>query len=181
MCMQTQMEMILMSIRLYQIYKLMILRCDKEKAKGNYKKHNISVCDEWKNDFETLKKWALDNGYKEDLLIDRINTFGNYEPSNCRWITKKENSRNRTDTVFVMYKGELHKLCELCDKHNIKLSVVYSRIRSGWEIEKALTTPIRYRASPKSKGKNYGNYTLTNNRLPNSLTYQEMLMHKQNK
>lgn len=90
MCMQTQMEMILMSIRLYQIYKLMILRCDKEKAKGNYKKHNISVCDEWKNDFETFKKWALDNGYKEDLLIDRINTFGNYEPSNCRWITKKK-------------------------------------------------------------------------------------------
>lgn len=79
-----------MSIRLYQIYKLMILRCDKEKAKGNYKKHNISVCDEWKNDFETFKKWALDNGYKEDLLIDRINTFGNYEPSNCRWITKKK-------------------------------------------------------------------------------------------
>jgi len=55
-------------------------------TKTYYKDKGIIVCDEWRNDFEKFKKWAMENGYRDDLSIDRINSNGNYEPSNCRWI-----------------------------------------------------------------------------------------------
>ena len=60
-----------------------------------YGARGIRVCDEWKTGSKLFKEWALANGYKEDLTIDRINVDGNYEPSNCRWITQAEQNRNR--------------------------------------------------------------------------------------
>ena len=58
------------------------------------------MCDEWKNNFESFEKWALSNGYDEhakrgECTLDRINNDGNYEPANCRWVTMKEQCRNR--------------------------------------------------------------------------------------
>ncbi len=76
--------------RLYGIYIAMKTRC---RSNPYYK--NISVCDEWLNDYEAFKKWSFDNGYNDNLSIDRINNLGNYEPTNCRWVTMKEQSKNR--------------------------------------------------------------------------------------
>lgn len=58
----------------------------------NYFEKGIQVCDEWKDNFSAFEKWALSNGYKDNLVIDRINSNGNYEPGNCRWITQSENA-----------------------------------------------------------------------------------------
>lgn len=63
-----------------------------------YGGRGIKVCDEWKNNFLSFEKWALENGYKKGLSIDRINNDGNYEPSNCRFITVEENSRFKSTT-----------------------------------------------------------------------------------
>ena len=60
-------------------------------TKTYYKDKGIIVCDEWRTDFQTFKKWAIENGYSNILSIDRIDPDGNYEPSNCRWITIEEN------------------------------------------------------------------------------------------
>lgn len=105
-----------------------------------YQRNGIHICDEWlgEHGFENFKAWALSTGYKTGLFIDRIDTYGDYCPENCRWVTQKENNRNRRDTVYVEYKGKREKLCELCERLNVPSRVVYSRIKSGWDIEKAL-------------------------------------------
>lgn len=80
--------------KLYQTWIGMKRRCHDENRKGYkyYGAKGIKVCPEWENNFSTFKFWALLNGYEEGLTIDRINAKGNYEPNNCQWLTKSENS-----------------------------------------------------------------------------------------
>lgn len=61
----------------------------------NYGGRGITICNEWINDFKTFYNWAINNGYKEGLTIDRIDNDGIYEPSNCRWTTRAEQNRNK--------------------------------------------------------------------------------------
>ena len=82
--------------RLFNIWRMIKTRC----TNPNFKKYNlyggrgITICDEWL-EFIPFRDWSLNNGYGEGLEIDRENTNGNYEPSNCRWTTSEENQRNR--------------------------------------------------------------------------------------
>lgn len=82
---------------LYYTHNAMLYRCynPKSTAYKNYGGRGIKVCDEWKNSRVSYVKWCLANGYKKGLQLDRINNDGNYEPSNCRFVTPKENSSNR--------------------------------------------------------------------------------------
>jgi hypothetical protein len=83
--------------RIYSSYRAMLSRCYYKPAKvyQYYGAKGITVCDEWKNDFIAFLKWANDNGFDDKLEIDRIDSRGNYEPSNCQWITHTENVRKR--------------------------------------------------------------------------------------
>lgn len=83
--------------RLYAIWSDMKTRCYNSNS-PNYKyygKLGVSICEEWKNDFKSFYNWAMSNGYRDNLTIDRINPFGNYEPSNCRWATYEEQAKNK--------------------------------------------------------------------------------------
>lgn len=83
--------------RLYHIWSGMKNRC-KNFAHCGYKYYGakgIKVCDEWLNNFENFYNWAINNGYNDTLTIDRINTKGNYEPNNCRWISREIQSINK--------------------------------------------------------------------------------------
>ena len=82
--------------RLHNIWTLMRQRCKNPKANGykNYGGRGIYVCDEWES-YPNFKKWAEQNGYRDDLSIDRIDVNGIYEPSNCRWATWAEQAQNK--------------------------------------------------------------------------------------
>lgn len=79
--------------RLYNIWSHIKDRClnQNNDAFHNYGGREITICDEWENSYEEFRDWALNNGYNGSLEIDRIENDGNYEPSNCHWITRKEN------------------------------------------------------------------------------------------
>ena len=87
----------LTNTRLYRIWVGIKKRCCNTHSKDykNYGGRGINICQEWVDDFMTFYNWAMANGYQDILSIDRIDVNGNYEPSNCRWVTMKEQSNNR--------------------------------------------------------------------------------------
>ena len=129
-------------LRYTRIYK--ILDCMKErcynKNKDNYYLYGargITVCKEWlekDNGIINFYTWAINNGYKENLTIDRIDNNGNYEPSNCRWATMKEQGRNKRNNYLITYKGETHCLSEWAETFNINRTTISSRLKNGWDI-----------------------------------------------
>lgn len=88
--------------RLYGIYYKMMRRCYDIKSNSYqyYGQKNIQVCDDWRQNKTLFFTWALSNGYENNLTIDRIDSKKNYEPSNCRWISKSENSKKAITPRF---------------------------------------------------------------------------------
>lgn len=109
-----------------------------------YGGRNVEMCQDWKEDFINFYNWSMEHGYKEGLTIDRINPNGNYEPSNCRWVTMKEQQNNKLNNHYIMYEGQKHTLMEWSEILNINYRTLHKRLMYlNWSIEKAFTTPIR--------------------------------------
>lgn len=105
-----------------------------------YGGRGIKVCDEWLNNKESFYQWAMNNGYKEGLQIDRIDNNGNYEPSNCRWTTREQNNKNKRNNRYYTINGETHLMSEWCNLYNISFSMVRYRVDYlHWDIYRALT------------------------------------------
>lgn len=124
---------------IYSIWCAMKRRCYQEKSKDytDYGARGITVCDEWKNNFENFYEWAIRNGYEKGLSIDRINVNGNYEPSNCRWATLKEQANNKRNNHLIEYNGEAHTMKEWSEILGINYYTLHSRLRNNWTIERA--------------------------------------------
>lgn len=131
--------------RIYNIYQTMKKRCynSKDEHYHNYGGRGIKVCDDWLNDFQAFYDWAMANGYKDDLSIDRINVNGNYEPANCCWATNSQQQRNKRNSVKVKYNGETKTIYEWSEIVGIDPLTIADRIRKGWTAEKALTQKVR--------------------------------------
>ena len=127
--------------RIYHIWKSMKQRCINPKniSYKNYGGRNITVCDEWKNDFMTFYNWAINNGYKNNLSIERIDVNGNYCPENCCWVTFFEQQSNKTNNKYIEYNGDTYTLAQLSRKFNIDSETLRKRLKSGWSLEDALT------------------------------------------
>ena len=126
----------------------MLQRCNNPNAHEyhNYGGRGIEVCDEWLN-FETFERWAVDNGYDENAkrglcTLDRINTDGDYEPSNCRFVSMRTQQRNRRNNRLITYNGETRCMKEWADIAGIAYGTFQKRLASGWSMERAMTAPL---------------------------------------
>lgn len=140
--------------RLYNIWQGMKKRCYNidDKDYHNYGRRGIIICEEWKDDFTNFQLWAIKNGYTDLLTIDRINNNGNYEPSNCRWVSIEEQNNNKRNTRFVTYNKETHPVSYWLKKQNISKSCFYGRIKEGWSDLEALELVKRdFKNKPYSK------------------------------
>lgn len=133
--------------RLYNTWRGMRERCENpaHKSYSDYGGRGISVCVEWK-DFTVFQKWALSSGYKDGLSIDRIDSDGNYEPPNCRWADKQQQSRNRRSNHLITYKGQTKTVTEWAEQFHINRYTLTMRLKAGWSVEAALEIPAK---SPK--------------------------------
>lgn len=130
--------------RIYALWNMMKQRCTNPVVYNycDYGGRGISVCDDWIN-FDGFYKWALANGYQEWLTIDRIDNNVGYCPENCRWVSAKIQANNRRNNKIIEYNGEKHTLSEWSDIVDIKSHTIGERLRKGWTVEKALTTPVK--------------------------------------
>lgn len=128
--------------RIYKIWKNMRQRCYCEKniSYYNYGAKGIRVCDEWNSDngFINFYNWSINNGYDENLTIDRIDCSGNYTSENCRWITNMEQQSNKTNNHYINYNGKTYTLSQLAREFNIKHQTLEKRLKRGWDLNDAL-------------------------------------------
>lgn len=125
-------------LKVYGVLEGMKGRCynPHNKHYKNYGGRGIKICDEWLNNSSLFIEWALKNGYKQGLTIDRIDNNKGYSPQNCRWVTRKTQQRNRRSNVYILYKGEIHCKKEWCDILGISTKAVdhcRKRYKMEWE------------------------------------------------
>lgn len=131
--------------KLYRIWMGMRFRC----AKGDkyfdrhYVERGINVCDEWRDNFLAFREWALANGYRDGLTIDRVDNYGDYCPENCRFATMAEQNRNRTNNIRIEYRGETKTLAEWSRDVGINYqTLIYRFKKMHMTPEEAFNTPI---------------------------------------
>ena len=151
--------------RIYRIWSGMKKRCNNPKDSNYnfYGGRNIKVCEDWEKNFINFYNWAMANGYKEDLTIDRINNNGNYEPSNCRWITQAEQTRNERSNVRITIDGKTKLLSEWARESGIDRRTIAKRIRLGWQKDELLNQVDKNHKNKRTRRRRNANKKTNNN------------------
>lgn len=131
--------------RLYSEWHGIKVRClnEQDAHYPNYGGRGITVCPEWVDSFEAFRDWALANGYRDDLTIERKDNDGPYSPDNCRWATPKEQHNNKRSNRLITFNGETHTVTEWAAITGIDRHALYSRLKRGWSVERLFTPPSR--------------------------------------
>ena len=116
-------------LRIHETWSGMKSRCmnPNDTRYSDYGGRGITVCDEWKNDFFAFYKWAMANGYSDDLTIDRIDNEKGYSPDNCRWASAQDQARNRRSNINITIGNATKTLAEWCEIFEMPYSRVYAR------------------------------------------------------
>lgn len=126
--------------RLYNIYNNMKQRCNNPQNPEYrlYGERGIKVCDEWNqpNGLGAFGNWALNNGYADNLTLDRIDNNGDYSPENCRWVTMKEQAKNTRRNVRILYNGKTMILADFARLTGIDHRIVSRCVKNGMSAEK---------------------------------------------
>lgn len=134
---------------LYKLWSAIKNRCLNQNgpAYPDYGGRGIEVCEEWKNDPMAFIRWAKAHGWQPNLVIDRIDNDGDYSPNNCRFATRKINSRNTRRNRILEAFGERKSIAEWCDdvRARVKGSTLWARVMQyNWSPEKAISTPPKF-------------------------------------
>ena len=120
----------------------MLSRCEDPENLSyvDYGGRGIKVCKDW-HDFNKFYSWCIDNGIQSDLFLDRIDNDGDYSPSNCRFVTRKQNNNNKSNNTYLTAFGETKTLSEWTDDKRCKVeySTLQRRLRLGWHSEDAIS------------------------------------------
>jgi hypothetical protein len=132
--------------RIHTIWRGMIQRCYNPKRTyySNYGGRGITVCKRWLNhNGNGLSNFIKDMGLPptDKHSLDRINSNGNYTKLNCKWSTQKEQCRNTRKNTLVVYNGENRYLWELCESLKLPKTLIWTRLRKGFSIDEAISTP----------------------------------------
>lgn len=129
--------------RIYRIWRCMYFRCYQKThvAQPRYQRNGITICDEWTT-YRPFMEWAQKSGYRDDLQIDRRDNTLGYSPTNCRWVTARQNSRNRRNSLGPLPAfDELKTPLEWAEdsRNQVSARLAYRRIvEFGWQVERAL-------------------------------------------
>ena len=131
--------------RLYSIWKGIKRRCCNPNYHHyqNYGGRGITICQEWRNDFQAFYDWAMANGYEDNLTIERMDNEQGYSPSNCSWVDMVEQNNNTRHNHYVEYNGGVYTIAELSRIAGIKQNTLLYRLRRGWSIEDAVCVAVQ--------------------------------------
>lgn len=129
---------------LYAVWNGIKQRCNNPNNSSfhNYGGRGIKICDSWANCYENFYEWAMNNGYKKGMQIDRINNDGNYEPKNCRFVNREIQANNKRNIKLYTINGVTKSMPQWCREYKQDYYLVRQRVsKLGWTIEEALLTP----------------------------------------
>lgn len=150
--------------RLWGIWNGIKKRClfENDARYPQYGGRGIKMDPLWAASFDDFADWALENGYAEDLTIERIDVNGNYCAENCTWIPLADQANNKRDTIWVDYHGRRVQLRKLCSEKRVSYDAIHNRLtKMGWDAEKAIDTPLydpkgSLMSKCRTLGMNYG-------------------------
>ena len=141
---------------IYNTWKNMRRRCGVTAYRPpfykNYGGRGITVCDEWKNNYNAFLEWALENNWQPKSTIERIDNNGNYEPSNCRWATRHEQLRNRRNNILVTYKGKTQTAQDWATDIGLSAPAFKKRLIVWNDVVRAIEEPIHINQVRYKKG-----------------------------
>lgn len=130
----------LSNTRLYRIWANMKNRCSNPNCNRAhiYKHRNITVCEEWLNDFRSFYEWSIQHGYDDSRTLDRIDNNWGYSPANCRWVDVITQQRNKRNITTYTYGGVVFRQCEVFDLFGVKRTTFQRRINAGMSVKQAI-------------------------------------------
>jgi hypothetical protein len=137
----------------YAVWHKMLDRCRRPKHPyyDRYGGRGIKVCERWVR----FENFYADMGPRPSPKhsLDRVDNDGDYEPENCRWATQKQQVRNRSNTRKLVFRGQTRSMGAWAEMVGIDYRLLWIRLRNGWSVEQALTTPVKPTRPRKSKVK----------------------------
>ena len=119
---------------------------------SEYGGRGVDICVEWANSFESFKQWSFENGYSDNLSIDRIDNNKGYSPDNCRWADRETQGNNKRNNIVLEYHGERKTITQWSKIIGISRGTLAGRYYSGWSVEKILTEPLHNNCKQRKGG-----------------------------